>query len=80
MFNAGAAGYTRRRLVPCFDAFYDSAIRALELAEPAPLRAVLDLGTGTGALAKMVADAYPQAQLTLLDGAPAMLAKAVRWG
>ena len=77
MFNAEAEGYTRRRLVPCYDAFYGSAIRALELAQPGPLRTVLDLGTGTGALAAMVADAYPEAQLTLLDGAPAMLAKAV---
>jgi tRNA (cmo5U34)-methyltransferase len=77
MFNAEADGYTRRCLVPCFDAFYGGAIRALELAQPGPIRAVLDLGTGTGALAAMVADTYPQAQLTLLDGAPAMMAKAV---
>ena len=48
MFNAEAAGYTRRRLVPCFDAFYGSAIRALELAEPGPVRVVLDLGDGHG--------------------------------
>jgi tRNA (cmo5U34)-methyltransferase len=77
MFDAEASDYTRRRLVPCFDAFYGSAIRALELAQPGPLRAVIDLGTGTGVLAAMVADAYPEAQLTLLDGAPAMVAKAV---
>jgi len=76
MFDSEAAGYTRRRLVPCFDAFYGAALRALELAEPGPLRAVLDLGTGTGALAAMVADAHPDARLTLLDGAPAMVAKA----
>lgn len=76
MFNAEADGYSRRRLVPCFDGFYGAAIRALELAAPGPLRTVLDLGTGTGALAAMVAEAHPQAQLTLLDGAPAMLARA----
>src|SRR5947208_1765776 len=76
MFDAEAASYSRRRLLPCFDAFYGAAIRALELAEPGPLRAVLDLGTGTGALAAMVADARPQANLTLLDGAPAMVSRA----
>jgi tRNA (cmo5U34)-methyltransferase len=76
MFNAEAASYSRKRLVPCFDGFYGAAIRALELAAPGPLHAVLDLGTGTGALAAMVADAHPDAELTLLDGAPAMIAEA----
>jgi tRNA (cmo5U34)-methyltransferase len=76
MFNAEAASYSRRRLVPCFGAFYGAAIRSLELAKPGPMRAVLDLGTGTGVLATMVASAYPDAQLTLIDGAPAMMRKA----
>jgi tRNA (cmo5U34)-methyltransferase len=76
MFNAEAASYSRRRLLPCFDSFYAAAIRALELAEPGPVRSVLDLGTGTGALAAMVAEAHPEAKLTLLDGAPAMVSKA----
>jgi tRNA (cmo5U34)-methyltransferase len=78
MFDAEAASYSRRRLLPCFDAFYGAAIRALELAEPGPVRSVLDLGTGTGALAAMVAAAYPAARLTLLDGAPAMVSKAAQ--
>lgn len=76
MFDAEAAGYSRRRLVPCFDAFYGAAVRALELAAPGPVDDVLDLGTGTGALAAMVAGAHPGARLTLLDGAPAMVDKA----
>jgi tRNA (cmo5U34)-methyltransferase len=77
MFDSEAASYSRRRLLPCYDAFYRSAVRALELAEPGPMRAVLDLGTGTGALAARVAEAYPDASFTLLDGAPAMVTKAV---
>jgi len=76
MFNADAAGYSRRRLVPCFEGFYGAALRALDLAEPGPLGTVLDLGTGTGALAAMVAEAHPSVQLTLLDGAPAMVERA----
>jgi len=73
MFNSEAAGYTRRRLVPCFNAFYGAALRALALAEPGPVRAVLDLGTGTGALAALIAGGHPDARLTLLDGAPERL-------
>jgi tRNA (cmo5U34)-methyltransferase len=76
MFNAEAETYSRRRLLPCFDAFYGAAIRALELTHPGTLHSVLDLGTGIGTLAAMVAEAYPEAQLTLLDGAPKMMAKA----
>ncbi len=76
MFDDEAANYSRRQLLPCFDAFYDSAVRALELAEPGPLRTVLDLGTGTGALAMTVAATYPEARFTLLDGAPSMISTA----
>jgi tRNA (cmo5U34)-methyltransferase len=72
-----AAGYEaqRRRLVPPYDAFYGTALEALALAGR-PLRRVLDLGAGTGLLARQVADRLPGAELTLLDGAPAMLTQA----
>ena len=77
IFEQHAAGYEaqRRRLVPPYDALYGSAIGALGLAGR-PLRRILDLGAGTGLLARSVAAAHPQASLTLLDGAPAMLAEA----
>ena len=78
MFDREATDYSRRRLVPCFDAFYASAVRALELGQPGRPQAVLDLGTGTGALAAKVAAAHPGVRLTLLDGAPAMVAEALR--
>jgi tRNA (cmo5U34)-methyltransferase len=76
-FEAHAEDYDaqRRRLLPCFDAFYAAAIEAVGLPGRAPGR-VLDLGAGTGLLAGIVADAFPAAQLTLLDGAGAMLAQA----
>jgi tRNA (cmo5U34)-methyltransferase len=77
IFQSAAASYdeARRRLIPPFESFYGTAVSALALAGD-PLRQVLDLGAGTGLLAERVAAAYPEARLTLLDGAPAMLAEA----
>ncbi|MFI5929864.1 class I SAM-dependent methyltransferase [Micromonospora sp. NPDC051543] len=83
VFDAVAGTYdeARRRLVPCFDAFYGAAV---EVATP-PLRAalaagrtpeVLDLGAGTGLLSLLLAAAVPGVRLTLVDAAPAMLARA----
>jgi tRNA (cmo5U34)-methyltransferase len=82
-FDAAAGGYdtARRRLVPCFDAFYTTAV---ELAAP-PLHAalavgrtpeVLDLGAGTGLLSSVLSAAVPGVRLTLVDAAPQMLAVA----
>ncbi|MGK5742817.1 class I SAM-dependent methyltransferase [Micromonospora sp. URMC 103] len=82
-FDAVAGTYdeARRRLVPCFEAFYGAAV---EVASP-PLRAaraagrtpeVLDLGAGTGLLSLLLAAAVPGVRLTLVDAAPAMLAVA----
>jgi tRNA (cmo5U34)-methyltransferase len=77
MFDAHAADYeaTRRRLLPSFDAFYDTAVSALRLAAHPPRR-VLDLGAGTGLFARAIARAYPDCELVLLDGSPAMLEQA----
>ena len=76
-FDAHAAAYEapRRRLIPPFDAFYGTAVDVLRML-PAPPRRVLDLGAGTGMLAARVAAAYPEAELVLVDGAPAMLEQA----
>jgi tRNA (cmo5U34)-methyltransferase len=77
LFDSQASEYdaARRRLIPPFDAFYDTAVQALALCEAAPQR-VLDLGAGTGMLARALRAAYPDARLTLTDGAAAMLGKA----
>ncbi len=77
VFDEQASGYEaqRRRLVPPYEAFYGTAVGALALAGR-PVRRVLDLGAGTGLLARRVAAALPDAELTLLDGAPAMLDQA----
>lgn len=76
-FERFAAGYEaeRRRVLPGFDTFYGRAVAALALAGR-EIRSVLDLGSGTGLLAAHIASVYPQAQLTLLDGSPAMLDRA----
>lgn len=65
----------RRRLVPGYDDFYGAAVAALALAGR-EIRRVLDLGAGTGLLARQVASAYPGVELVLLDAAPTMLEKA----
>jgi tRNA (cmo5U34)-methyltransferase len=77
LFDEHAADYEalRRRLVPAYDAFYGTAVAALELAAT-PLRRVLDLGAGTGLLARAVAHAHPRSELVLLDGSAAMLEQA----
>jgi tRNA (cmo5U34)-methyltransferase len=74
VFDAHAGHYdaARRRLIPPFDAFYGTAVDAV----PARAKTVLDLGAGTGMLSAMVAAARADAELTLLDGAPAMLEQA----
>ena len=77
IFHAYASDYdaARRRLVPMFDTFYDTAVSALALA-PGPVTRVLDLGAGTGLLSERVLAAHPDADVILLDGAPAMLDEA----
>ena len=71
VFDRQAGGYDalRRRLVPPYDDFYGTAVAALDLAARPPRR-ILDLGAGTGLLARRVLAARPQAELVLLDAAP----------
>jgi tRNA (cmo5U34)-methyltransferase len=77
-FDAVAADYDapRRRLVPCFDAFYGAALELIAEWGPPPAAAVLDLGAGTGLLAGLVRAAFPDTRLQLVDIAAAMLERA----
>ncbi|HEX6489820.1 MAG TPA: class I SAM-dependent methyltransferase [Gaiellaceae bacterium] len=68
------------RLAPHWDAIrsedaYAPYEAALERVKPAPRRA-LDLGTGTGEGAFVIARRFPEAQVTGVDLAPAMVAAA----
>jgi tRNA (cmo5U34)-methyltransferase len=62
----------RRKLVPCFDDFYRTALELLPFA-PDNRFEVLDLGAGSGLLSALIAQAFPKARLTLFDVTPEML-------
>lgn len=76
VWNPATYDQARRRLVPCFDAFYGAAAeltaRSLRAARPQ----VLDLGAGTGLLSAMILRRVPAARLTLQDGSEEMLDRA----
>lgn len=76
-FSRGAGDYdtARRQLIPCFDAFYGSALAAIPHDRTASIR-VLDLGAGTGLLSAQIAVAFPKATLLLTDISEAMLERA----
>jgi tRNA (cmo5U34)-methyltransferase len=78
-FDAAASRYdeARRRLIPPFDSFYGTAVAAVRIGGDSPRR-ILDLGAGTGLLSRKLREAFPAAELTLLDGAPRMLDEARR--
>lgn len=65
----------RKQLVPGFDDMYGAVLQILPWPRDARIR-VLDIGAGTGLLSGMVQAAWPNAQLTLVDISPEMLARA----
>lgn len=76
-FDSTSATYdaARARLVPCFMRFYQTAVSLLPFKRDASID-VLDLGAGTGLLAAWIVEAFPQAKMTLVDVAAAMLDRA----
>ncbi|WP_282935247.1 class I SAM-dependent methyltransferase [Paenibacillus sp. RC67] len=75
-FNEVAQQYDqqRKQLIPCFDDFYETAVRWTHSSNEAPR--ILDLGAGTGLLSAGILHKFPQAQLTLVDLSEKMLATA----
>lgn len=78
LFSRDAENYDvqRRRLIPCFDAFYGAALTLIAEGRSAQAIDVLDLGAGTGLFSSMILAQQPVGRLCLLDGSAAMLDQA----
>lgn len=61
----------RRKLIPCFDDFYQIGASVANVATDAPR--ILDIGAGTGLFASFLLAKYPKAKLTLIDLSDKML-------
>lgn len=75
-FSRHAGGYdaARRRLIPCFDDFYGSALAVLDdLQDPL---SVLDLGAGTGLFSALLLERRPGVRVHLTDASEGMLDQA----
>lgn len=79
-FSREASEYDalRRRLIPCFDAFYGTALQLLDEARLGESPRVLELGAGTGLFSAMILERFPGARLRLLDASAPMLDEARR--
>ena len=72
-FNSVAQQYDqqRKKLIPCFDDFYQIAVENINLSTSSP--EILDIGAGTGLLSEFILQKYPKAKITLVDFSEKML-------
>jgi tRNA (cmo5U34)-methyltransferase len=75
VWNAVTYDSERRRLVPCFDEFYGTAVELVARCVSSAPR-ILDLGAGTGILSAAIMDHVGTGRLTLLDASAEMLQRA----
>lgn len=75
IWDAASYDSERRRLVPCFDAFYGAAAELVARFCPSSPR-ILDLGAGTGILSLAIVERVGTARLQLLDASAEMLERA----
>ncbi|WP_320188406.1 class I SAM-dependent methyltransferase (plasmid) [Agrobacterium rosae] len=78
LFSRDAGDYDdlRRRLIPCFDDFYGTALKLVLEWQALPTIDVLDVGAGTGMFSAIVQSKCSIGRLCLLDGSAAMLEQA----
>jgi tRNA (cmo5U34)-methyltransferase len=67
-----------RRVIPCYEEQPEMIAEAIREACPWGAVRILELGAGTGSLARFLLDRFPAAQLTAVDVSPAMLAECRR--
>ncbi len=76
IWNAAEYDISRRRLIPCYDLLYSTAVELAACSIKVSSPAILDLGAGTGLLSELVLQKIGSGSLHLLDESPEMLAKA----
>lgn len=76
IWNAAEYDVSRRRLIPCYDLFYGTAVELASRTVKETNPSILDIGAGTGLLSEHVLQKFPTANLALLDESAEMLAKA----